>query len=125
MSTPTNEPEYEHVSIPRINLPGPDHRAEKVNVLTPGKAFWRTILQVGPVTFAMLLGVIPPVIDTVLDGFGSHLPPEVYAYLAGASVVVTALAATLARVMALTKVQELFKKLSPFFAAKEVTAKVE
>jgi hypothetical protein len=99
-----------------------DGRHEAVAVVTPSQAFWRTVLQVGPLAVITLVGVAPEVIDVVLDGFGSHLPPEVYAYMAGLAVTLTALSATAARVMALSKVQDALKKLAPIFASKERTA---
>lgn len=57
----------------------------------------------------------------MLDGFGRHLTPEIYAWLGGAAVVITAASATIARIMALAKSQELLKKLWPKLAAQEVT----
>lgn len=99
---------------------GPEHRA--VPVLTPSRAFWRTVLQVGPASALALLGFLPPAIQIVLDGFGRHLPGEMYAWLAGAAVVITAASATIARLMALAKAQELIKKLFPKLAYKEVSA---
>ncbi|ALY10575.1 hypothetical protein FDH86_gp040 [Arthrobacter phage Tank] len=57
----------------------------------------------------------------MLDGFGRHLPGEVYAWLGGAAIAITAASATIARLMALAKTQELLKKLWPKLAAQEVT----
>jgi hypothetical protein len=42
--------------------------------------------------------------------------------MAGLAVTLTALSATAARVMALSKVQDALKKLAPIFASKERTA---
>ncbi|QWY81335.1 membrane protein [Arthrobacter phage Rizwana] len=58
----------------------------------------------------------------MLDGFGRHLTPEIYAWLGGAAVVITAASATIARLMALAKAQDLLKKFLPIFAYKEVEA---
>jgi len=82
----------------------------------PWRAFWRTALQVGPAALVGLVGILPGVIQTILDGFGRHLPPEMYAYLAAAAVVLTAVSATLAKIMARTDVIEWTRKYLPFFA---------
>ncbi|MDJ0321815.1 hypothetical protein [Pseudarthrobacter sp. PS3-L1] len=100
-----------------------DHRAEVSTQATyPGRAVVRTIVQVGLPAFIGLLLILPPIIQTVLDGFGRHLPTEVYAYLAGAAVVITAVSATLARVMAVPGVIEWTRTYLPFLTPDKTDA---
>lgn len=82
----------------------------------PWKAFWRTALQVGLPAVLSLLGILPVIIQDILDNFGQHLPPAVYAWLAGAAVVITAASATLAKIMARVNVIAWTRKYLPFFA---------
>jgi hypothetical protein len=67
----------------------------------PGRAAIRTAVQVGIPAFVGLLVILPPVIQTVLDGFGRHLPPELYGLLVTAAIVITSASATIARVAAI------------------------
>jgi hypothetical protein len=94
--------------------PGPDHRA--VAPTAPNKAFWRTVLQVGPTSLVALVGILPFVIQDIVDGFGQHLPDGLRLWLLGASVTLTAASATLAKIMANVKVIEWTRKYAPFFA---------
>jgi hypothetical protein len=105
-----------HVPLTEPEVPGPDHRAEPTGAAAPNKAFWRTALQVGPVAALALLGFLPGLLQSILDGFGRELPPEVYAVLAGITATVTLIAAIAARVMAYPGAVEWFKKYAPFFA---------
>jgi len=82
----------------------------------PWQAAIRTAFQVGIPAFVGLLLILPPIIQTVLDGFGQHLPPALYAWLAGAAVVITAASATLARLAALPGVIEWTRKYLPWLA---------
>lgn len=82
----------------------------------PWQAAIRTAFQVGIPAFVGLLLILPPIIQTILDGFGQHLPPALYAWLAGAAVVITAASATLARLAALPGVIEWTRKYLPFLA---------
>jgi hypothetical protein len=84
--------------------------------LYPWKAFWRTAIQTGIPAFLGLLGILPIIIQDILDGFGRHLPPDMYAWLATAAVVITALSATLANIMARANVIAWTRKYLPFFA---------
>jgi hypothetical protein len=94
---------------------GPDHRAEPVTT-APDKAFWRTALQVGPLAILALVGILPEVIQITVDGFGQHLPEGFRAQLLGYAVALTALSATIARIMASAKVLEFTRKYAPFFS---------
>lgn len=82
----------------------------------PLRAALRTAVQVGIPAFLGLLLILPPIIQTVLDGFGRHLPPEMYGWLAGAAVVITAASATLARISAIPGVIGWTRKFLPFLA---------
>jgi hypothetical protein len=97
-------------------IPGPDHRAEPTGAAAPNKAFWRTALQVGPAAALALLGILPGLLQSILDGFGRQLPPELYGYLAGITGAVTLVAAIAAKVMAYPGAVDWFKKYAPFFA---------
>lgn len=95
-----------------IDLPGPDHRADpKPN------AFWRTFLQVGPAAAVSLLLILPQVLQSIIDGFGRELPPELYAWLVSITAALTLAAAIVAKVMARPDVQEWLARYAPFFAA--------
>ena len=95
-----------------------DHEAAPVTTQArfPWQAAIRTAFQVGIPAFVGLLLILPPIIQTVLDGFGQHLPPALYAWLAGAAVVITAASATLARLAALPGVIEWTRKYLPWLA---------
>lgn len=101
---------------PIIDAPGPDHRAEPTGASAPSKAFWRTALQVGPTAAISLLLILPEVLQSVVEGFGRQLPPDVYAVLVSITAGVTLLAAIAAHIMAKPKVVEWFKTYVPFFA---------
>jgi hypothetical protein len=107
----------EHLSIPNISIgtPGPDHRAVVVPT-APNKAFWRTALQVGPAAALALLGILPPLLQSIVDGFGRELPPELYTYLVSITAGVTLVASIAAKIMANQPVIDWFKKYAPFFA---------
>jgi hypothetical protein len=97
-----------------IDRPGPDHRAEPA--LNPNKAFWRTALQVGPLAAVSLLLILPEILQSIVDGFGRDLPPEVYGVLVSITGGITLVAAITAKVMANAKAIEWFRKYAPFFA---------
>ena len=101
---------------PHIDIPGPDHRAEPTGAAAPNKAFWRTALQVGPAAAFALLLILPQLLQSILDGFGRELPPEIYGILASITAGVTLTAAIAAKVMANQPVIDWFKKYVPFFA---------
>lgn len=101
---------------PPVDLPGPDHRAETTGAAAPNKAFWRTALQVGPFAAVSLLLILPQVLQSILDGFGRELPPEVYGVLVSITATLTLVAAIAAKVMANPAVVEWTRKYVPFFA---------
>jgi hypothetical protein len=103
------------VPTPLDRTDGPDHRAEPV-ATEPNKAFWRTVLQVGPAAVLALVGILPEVIQEIVNGFGQHLPEGLRLWLLATAAALTAAAATIARVMALPRVIELTRKYAPFFS---------
>jgi hypothetical protein len=82
----------------------------------PWKAFWRTALQVGPVAAVALLGFLPGLLQSILDGFGRDLPPDLYAWLVSFTAGITLTAAIVSRIMAYPGVVDWFRKYAPFFA---------
>lgn len=93
--------------------PGPDHRAD-----TPApNAFWRTMLQVGPAAALGLLVILPQVLQSIVDGFGRDLPPELYAYLVSLTATLTLVSAITAKVMSHPTVQQWLTEHAAFFAA--------
>lgn len=83
----------------------------------PDRATWRTALQTGVAAFIGLLVILPLIIQTVIDGpLKEYLTPEVYAWLAGAAAFITAVSATIARVMAVPGVNEWLRKHARKFA---------
>jgi hypothetical protein len=93
-----------------------DHEATPTQAEFPGRAALRTAVQVGIPAFLGLLLILPQIIQTVLDGFGQHLPPELYAWLAAAAAVITAASATLARLAAIPGVIDWTRRFLPFLA---------
>jgi hypothetical protein len=75
-------------------------------VAKPWRATWRTVVQVGIPACIIMVGVLPEVLEVILDGMGAYLPAEARATLAGAAAVITALAGTLARIAAIPRVNE-------------------
>jgi hypothetical protein len=81
-------------------------------VARPWRATWRTVVQVAIPAFAILVGVLPEVLQTIVDGMGAHLTADVRLALLGAAAFITALAGTLARIAAIPKVNEALKVVS-------------
>lgn len=76
-------------------------------VARPWRSTLRTVLQVGLPAFSLLVGVLPEVLEAVLEGMGDTLPDGVRLWLLGFAAAVTALAGTLARIAALPGVNRL------------------
>jgi hypothetical protein len=104
------------ISTAPVDLVGPDHRAEPAT--DPNKAFWRTVLQVGPAALLGIVGILPEVIQVTIDGFGQHLPEGFRVWMLASAVTLTAFSATAARIMALPRVLELTRKYAPFFSTR-------
>jgi len=94
-------------------VPGPDHRAGAVatQVAHPWLTAARTAVQVGIPALLALVLVLPEVLAIVSEGMGDQLPDGLRLWLAGAAAFVTALAATLARLMAVPAVNDALGKL--------------
>lgn len=82
----------------------------------PWKAFWRTILQVGPAAALALLVILPEILQDIVDGFGRDLPPDLYGWLVAVTGALTLTAGIVARVMANAKLIAFFRKYAPLFA---------
>lgn len=95
-----------------------DHEAVPTSTQAafPWRAAIRTAWQVGIPAFVGLLAILPVIIQMILDGVGQHLPPELYAALAGAAVVITAVSATLAKIMARAEVIAWTREYLPWLA---------
>lgn len=93
-----------------------DHEAVSTQAAYPLRAALRTAVQVGIPAFIGLLGVLPLIIQAIVDGFGQHLPPSIYLWLTGAAVAITAVSATLARIAAIPGVIDWTRKYMPFLA---------
>lgn len=93
-----------------------DHAATPTQAANPGRATLRTAVAVGIPAFLGLLVVLPLVIQEVVDGFGQHLPEGFRLWLVGAATVITALSATITRVMAIPGVIEWTRTYVPWLA---------
>jgi hypothetical protein len=78
-------------------------------VARPWRATWRTVVQVGIPAAIILVGVLPEVLETIIDGMGDHLPADVRLALLAAAAFITALAGTLARLAAIPRVNDALK----------------
>jgi hypothetical protein len=94
-----------------------DHSAETVTQARfPNRTAIRTAVQTFVGAALGLLVLVPVIIQTALDTVGEHLPPEVYAWLGGAALVVTAVSTFLARVQAIPGVIEWTRRYLPWLA---------
>ena len=93
-----------------------EHAATTTQAANPWRATIRTALQAGIPAFVGLLLILPAIIQEVVDGFGQHLPDGFRLWLAGAAAVITALSATIARVMAIPGVIEWTRAYLPWLA---------
>ena len=75
----------------------------KVAVDSVGARVKRTFLAVAT-TSLVVLGVLPTVIEVVVDELGAHMPDGLRLWLLGAAVVVTAVATAVTRIMAIPAV---------------------
>ena len=93
-----------------------DHTATTTQAANPNRAALRTALQTAVPAFLGLLVILPPIIQDIVNGFGQHLPEGFRLWLAGAAAVITALSATIARVMARRDVIEWTRAYLPWLA---------
>ena len=82
----------------------------------PWRAAFRTFVQVVIPAVVGLALILPAILDTALAGVGQLLPPEFSAWLTGVAVAIAAVAATVARVMALPPVIAWTKRWLPWLA---------
>ena len=93
-----------------------EHIATTTQSAHPNRATIRTALATGLPAFAAALWLLPAVIQEVVDGFGQHLPDSFRLWLLGAAAVITALSATITRVMAVPGVIEWTRRYLPWLA---------
>lgn len=93
-----------------------DHLATSTQAANPNRAALRTALQTAIPAFLGLLVIVPQIIQEVVDGFGQHMPDGLRLWLAGAAVAITALSATIARVMAIPGVIAWTRAYLPWLA---------
>ncbi|WP_426243662.1 hypothetical protein [Nocardioides sp. LHG3406-4] len=98
------------------SIPGP----VPTQVRNPLRTALRTAVQVGIPALLALGLVVPQIVDIILEESGESLPGSVRAVLLATAGIVTAIAAILARIMAIPQVEVLLrtsKLLSGFAAA--------
>jgi mannose/fructose/N-acetylgalactosamine-specific phosphotransferase system component IIC len=84
----------------------------------PWRSTVRTAVQVGIPAFVALVFILPLILAEVVEGMGETLPDGVRTWLTAAAAAITAVGATLARVMAIPGVNRWFTDhLGGFFAA--------
>jgi hypothetical protein len=93
-----------------------DHLATTTQAANPGRATLRTAVQTGIGAFVGLLVILPLVIQSVLDNIGEQFPEGLRIWLAGLALTITALSATLTRVMAIPGVIEWTRTYLPWLA---------
>jgi len=93
-----------------------DHRATTTQAINPGRATLRTAVQTAIPAFLGLLVIVPLILQEIVAGFGQHLPEGIRLWLGGAAVVITALAATITRIMAIPGVIEWTRAYLPWLA---------
>jgi len=93
-----------------------DHLATTTQAANPGRATLRTAVQTGIGAFLGLLVILPLVIQSVLDNIGEQFPEGLRIWLAGLALTITALSATLTRVMAIPGVIAWTRTYLPWLA---------
>lgn len=86
----------------------------------PGKATLRTLVQVALPAFIGLAFILPLIIQEILAGMGEQLTPEIRAWLIGFAAIISAITATLARIMAIPGVIEWTRRYLKFLAPDNV-----
>lgn len=94
------------------------HRAETSgDIWFKNQRVWRTALAVGIPAAIALVAILPEVIQAVLAEMGESLPAGLRLWLAGTAALITALAATISRVMAIPGVDAWLRRWTPFGSA--------
>lgn len=88
-----------------------------------GQRIIRTIAQVGVPAITLLVVVLPEVIREIDENMGEHLPPAFRAWMLGLAVLLTAIAATITKVMALKSVNDWLSRWTPFGTEKRHVAR--
>ncbi|WP_427870530.1 hypothetical protein [Leucobacter luti] len=80
----------------------------------PAKRTLRTGLAVAIPAVIALVGVLPEILQIVVDELGGHLPDGIRLWLLGAAAVLTAVAMAVTRIMAIPIVNDWLSRHSPF-----------
>lgn len=80
---------------------------EPTQTRRPWRATIRTALAVGIPAILLL----PTIIQTIVDELGPNLPPRFTAWLLAAGVIITAVATTITRILAIPQVELLLRRL--------------
>ncbi|HEY1158603.1 MAG TPA: hypothetical protein VGE95_20260 [Arthrobacter sp.] len=93
-----------------------EHRAEATQAQYPWRAVIRTIVQVGIPAFLAFAGLLPEVVQTIVEQFGEHLPEGFRLWMFAVAAGVTAVAGAITRVMALPRVIDFARKYLPWLS---------
>ncbi|WP_449280428.1 hypothetical protein [Leucobacter sp.] len=89
----------------------------------PGTRTLRTGLAVGLTAVIALVGVLPEILEILVDELGVHLPEQLRLWLLGAAAVVTALSMAVTRIMAIPLVNDWLSRWTPFGTERPSTAR--
>ena len=94
-----------------------DHRAEATTQAQfPGRAVIRTIVQVGIPAFLAFAGLLPEIVQAVLDQFGEQLPEGFRLWMLAVAAGLTGVAAVITRIMALPRAIDFARRYLPWLA---------
>lgn len=86
---------------------------------SPASATGRTALQVGLASLVILGLVTPEILEILAEDLKAYLPDNIRVWLLGAAGFVTALAAAVARIMAIPGVNDFFREYLPWLAPQD------
>ena len=94
-----------------------DHRAESTTQAQfPGRAVIRTVVQVGIPAFLAFAGLLPEVVETIVDQFGEQLPEGFRLWMLAVAAGVTGVAAVITRIMAFPSVIDFARRYLPWLS---------
>jgi len=100
-----------------------EHRADTAPVAPPAtqaahpnRAAIRTMLAVGVPAFVALLGILPEVLQVIVDGFGRQLPDDLRLWLLATAASITALSGIITKIMAMPKVLDFTRRYLSWLA---------
>lgn len=94
----------------------PEGPAPSTQEANPRQTMNRTGVQAFIGAAIGLLGLVPLILDIVLETMGEQLPPSVFLWLTGALAVSTGVSVTASRIMAVPGVNEWLRANAPWFA---------